>query len=185
MTFDSFGKLVPGLILPHAQEWAARAGHTQLSKILVDEQLRSLLEKIGEEIESRARSNNARVKNGHGKQSERRPHDGPDVDEMERQTRDGASGNDELMQLQERLSRLETEYEWQQKVLEIIRKKVQPIAAALGSCTDCLVGVAGCPKCHGRGKVGSAKSDLAALNDAIVKPLAASGVPLSLQTCDE
>jgi hypothetical protein len=172
---ESIGRLLPRLILPHAQEWAERAGHSFLSKILVDAQFQSLLERVGEELESRARSAGARTEkvngNGHGF----------DGDDFSGNSQKNQSADEHLKRMQERLSALETQHEMQQAIFDMVRQKIRPLALALGSCIECLVGVPMCAKCGGRGKVGAYAPDTALLTEEIIKPLVTQGTPLSLQ----
>ena len=176
MESDSIAKLLPRLIFPHAQDWAERAGHTFLSKILVDDKFRLLVERIGEELESRARSPKGRSLNGHSNQSKRKS-------SSKRPESDSHSSDLEAMQ--ERLSTLESQYELQQAIFETVRKKIRPLALALGSCPECLVGVELCAKCAGHGKVGAYPPDYAMLSEEIIAPLVAQGTPLSLRVKKE
>jgi len=172
MESDSIAKLLPRLLFPHAQEWAERAGHTFLSKLLVDDQFRLLVERIGDVLESRARSPKGRSLNGHNSQNEKKS-------SSKRSESDSHSSDLEAMQ--ERLSTLESQYELQQAIFETVRKKIRPLALALGSCPECLVGVEVCVKCAGRGKVGAYPPDYAMLSQEIIAPLVAQGAPLSLR----
>lgn len=170
MEIESIGKLLPRLILPHAQDWAQRTGQTFLSKLLVDDQFRMLVERVGTALESRAKSATEQTRGGkrkRGKNSSSRV--------------DSESSNDDLKATQERMAALEEQCETQQAIFEMLRKKIRPLALALGSCTECLVGVELCPKCAGRGKIGASKPDCALLEEEIIAPLVAQGTPIILQ----
>src|SRR6516225_9248967 len=53
MQTESMGKMLPRILLPYVQQWAERSGMTLLSRLMVDEQFRGLLEKYGDEVMSR------------------------------------------------------------------------------------------------------------------------------------
>src|SRR5215207_814531 len=53
MSTDSLGKMLPRILFPYVQQWAERSGMTLLSRLLVDDQFRGLLEKYGDEIMNR------------------------------------------------------------------------------------------------------------------------------------
>jgi hypothetical protein len=170
MEIESIGKLLPRLILPHAQDWAQRTGQTFLSKLLVDDQFRMLVERFGAQLESRARSATEQTRSGKRKKAQKNS-----------SSADCESQHQDLKATQERLAALEEQCELQQAIFETVRKKIRPLALALGSCTECLVGVELCTKCAGRGKVGAYKPDCALLSEEIIAPLAAQGTPIILQ----
>jgi hypothetical protein len=53
MQSETLGKMLPRILFPYVQQWAERSGMTLLSRLLVDEQFRGLLEKYGDEVMSR------------------------------------------------------------------------------------------------------------------------------------
>src|SRR4029434_4750217 len=53
MQAETLGKVLPRILFPYVQQWADRQGMTLLSRLLVDEQFRGLLEKYGDEVMSR------------------------------------------------------------------------------------------------------------------------------------
>src|SRR5215813_5325881 len=53
MQAESLEKMLPRILFPYVQQWAERSGMTLLSRLLVDEQFRGLLEKYGDEVMSR------------------------------------------------------------------------------------------------------------------------------------
>jgi hypothetical protein len=176
METESLGKLVPRILMPYAQIWAERSGLTMLSRLLVDEQFRSLIEKYSDEFASRALSNMAQPHNGNNGRngSSTKTGPAPPVSEPE-------SHSEDLSSLQARVLALEAQQEMQQAIFEALRTKIRPLALALGSCPECLVGVEGCLKCGGRTRVGDYSPDYTLLEAEVVRPLVARGVPLSLQ----
>jgi hypothetical protein len=60
MQTESLGKMLPRILFPYVQQWAERSGMTLVSRLLVDEQFRGLLEKYGDEIMSRVAQANYR-----------------------------------------------------------------------------------------------------------------------------
>jgi hypothetical protein len=169
MEIESIGKLLPRLLLPHAQNWAQRSGNTFLSNLLIDDQFRLLIERLGGELESRVAERTLTGKKRRGRKS------------ASSKPAESESSNDDLTALQERLTALEEQCELQQTIFETVRKKIRPLALALGSCTECLVGVELCPKCAGRGKVGAYKPDESMLHQEIIAPLVAQGTPLTVR----
>src|SRR4030095_15000814 len=87
---------------------------------------------------------------------------------------------DDLASLHDRVLALEAQQEMQQALFEALRIKIQPLALALGCCPECLVGIEGCQKCGGQSRVGHFPPDYALLETQVITPLAARGVPLSL-----
>src|SRR5712692_2845822 len=176
METESLGKLVPQMCIPYAQEWAERSGLTLLSRLLVDEQFRSLIEKYSDELASRALSNMAQPRNGNNGSNGHSTTTGPvqPVSEAE-------STSEDLSSLQDRVFALEAQQEMQLAIFESLRTKIRPLALALGSCPECLVGVEGCLKCGGRTRVGDYYPDYTLLEAEVVRPLVTRGVPLSLQ----
>src|SRR5829696_3210209 len=53
MQAESLGKVLPRILFPYVQQWADRQGMTLLSRLLVDDQFRGLIEKYGDEIMNR------------------------------------------------------------------------------------------------------------------------------------
>jgi hypothetical protein len=111
--------------------------------------------------------------NGQGNGKKSAPRAGPRVSETD------ANAND-LTSLQDRMLALEAQQEVQQALFEALRIKIRPLALALGCCPECLVGIEGCPKCGGQSRVGHYPPDYTLLEAQVVSPLAARGVPLSL-----
>jgi hypothetical protein len=169
MEIESIGKLLPRLLLPHAQNWAQRVGNTFLSNLLVDDQFRLLIEQLGGELQSRVAERTLTGKKRRARKS------------SSSKPAESESQNNDLKAMQERLSALEEQCELQQTIFDTVRKKIRPLALALGRCTECLVGVELCPKCAGRGKVGAYSPDEAMLNQKIIAPLVAQGIPLTLR----
>ena len=60
MSTDSLGKMLPRILFPYVQQWAERSGMTLVSRLLVDEQFRALLEKYGDEVLTRVAQANQR-----------------------------------------------------------------------------------------------------------------------------
>src|SRR5574341_1344295 len=172
---ESLGKLLPRVFLPYAQQWAERSGMPLLSKLLVDDHLRALIERYGDELLERFSQAQRAAPKGKGKANGRKPALHLVGDEAQ------PAGEDaELSDLNERLHAIEAQYELLLGVLETVRTKMKPLAASLGCCPECLVGVTGCHKCLGKSKVGYYEPDAALLQSVIVDPLAARGVPLAL-----
>src|SRR6266849_4430451 len=176
METESLGKLVPRMLIPYAQEWADRSGLTLLSRLLIDEQFRSLIEKYSDELASQALSNIAQHRNGNNGRNGNSTTTGP-----ARPVTEAESTSEDLTRLQDRVLALEAQQEMQQAIFESLRTKIRPLALALGSCPECLVGVEGCLKCGGRTRVGDYYPDYTLLEAEVVRPLVARGVPLSLQ----
>jgi hypothetical protein len=185
MDTDSLGKLIPRLLLPRAQEWAECAGHSFLSEILMDKQFGLLIERIGEQLELRARSNLRRTQSGPDQYSSANPFEPPIDKETVPETRKNASRATDMRRLQDRLSALEAQQEFQQAIFETLRKKIRPLALALGCCPECLVGVEGCANCDGKSKVAAFGPDLDLLQTEVIKPLASRGIPLNLSVGHE
>jgi hypothetical protein len=153
---------------------------TLVSRLLVDDQFRALLEKYGDEVMTRLAQANQRPApasaadsgaaydsaNGHGGA------DAPCADPRFSEQ----VANSSLSKLQERVLAMEA----QETVLSILRNRMRPLALALGCCPECLVGVEGCPKCWGQSRVAYYPPDVSLLEAQVVNPLAARGVPLQL-----
>ena len=173
METESLGRALPRILFPYAQQWAERSGFTLLSRLLVDEQFQQLIERYGDEMinqmASVTRGNGSG--RGNGKKSAQRAE--PRATETE------ANAND-LTSLQDRVLALEEQQKAQQALFEALRTKIRPLALALGCCPECVVGIDGCPKCGGRSRVGLYPPDYMLLEAQVVNPLAARGVPLSL-----
>jgi hypothetical protein len=172
---ESLGKLLPRVFLPYAQQWAERSGMPFLSKLLVDEHLRALIERYGDELFERLSQAKRAQARGNGKANGRKP-----ALHVVGEQAEPAEEEADLAGLHERLHAIEAQYELLLGVLETVRAKMKPLATSLGCCPECLVGVAGCHKCLGKSKVGYYEPDAALLQSVIVDPLAARGVPLAL-----
>lgn len=173
MQAEPLGKVLPRILLPYIQQWAERSGMTLLSRLLVDEQFRGVLERYGDELVTRMAQAAPPVADGNGRANGSKP-----TPRSESTPGDGASVD--LMSLQDRVLAMEAQQETQQALFELVRNRIRPLALALGCCSDCVVGVEGCPKCRGRSSVGLYPPDYTALETQIVRPLAARGVPLVL-----
>jgi len=183
MQTESLGKVLPRILFPYVQQWAERSGMTLLSRLLVDEQFRGLIEKYGDEIVTRmaqavpppgnGNGNGNGKGNGKGNGSRLAPHAEPRGSETDANTGD-------LTHLHDRVLAMEAQQEAQQALFEVLRTRIRPLALALGCCPECLVGVEGCPKCWGQSRVAHYKPDYTLLATNVVKPLAARGVPLVL-----
>jgi hypothetical protein len=193
MSTDSLGKMLPRILFPYVQQWAERSGMTLLSRLLVDDQFRGLLEKYGDEIMSRMAQPDQRppagrpasdqghhqsngngysngYANGHDDEHAEPPEAGPRASEPP------ANGSS-LAKLQERVLAMEA----QESALAILRSRMRPLALGLGCCPECLVGVEGCPKCWGQSRVAYYPPDVSLLEAQVINPLAARGVPLALK----
>jgi hypothetical protein len=171
MENESLGKALPRVLLPYIQEWADRSGYTLLSRILVDEQFHGLVEKYADEVATYMSSSTPR--NGNGRRNGKRP-------SPRSEPRVSEADADDLATLTDRVLALEAQQELQQALFETLQIKIKPLALALGCCSECVVGIDGCPKCGGLSKVGLYTPDYALLEAHIVIPLAARGVPLRL-----
>lgn len=174
MQTESLGTVLPRILLPYVQQWAERSGMTLLTRLLVDEQLRGLIERYGDELVTRMAQaapplgNSNDRGNGNKPASKAEPHVGePDA-------------NSDLTNLQDRVLAMEAHQDAQQALFELLRTKIRPLALALGCCPECVVGVDGCPKCLGRSRVALYPPDYTLLEAHVVSPLAARGVPLVL-----
>jgi hypothetical protein len=187
MSTDSLGKMLPRILFPYVQQWAERSGMTLVSRLLVDEQFRALLEKYGDEVLTRmaqaqrpapasaatsaaSYSTANGAANGHAADIADPPCADPRFSEP-------AINGSSLSKLQERVLAMEA----QETVLSILRNRMRPLALALGCCPECLVGVEGCPKCWGQSRVAYYPPDISLLEAQVVSPLAARGVPLQLR----
>ncbi|OQW33441.1 MAG: hypothetical protein A4E19_03310 [Nitrospira sp. SG-bin1] len=159
METEALGKVLPDVLLPYLQQWAERSELTLLSRLLGDEQFRGLIEKYGVELMTLMTDANSPVGSKPG---------------------DNATdaGVNELTDLQDRVAAMEAQQEVQQALFELLRSKIRPIALALGCCPECLVGMVGCLKCKGRGKVAYYPPDHMLLESQIGTPLAVRGVRL-------
>ena len=175
MQMKSLGKMLPAILFPYAQQWAERSGFTLLAQLLVDEQLRALFEKYGDEMVRRAAQGSHTPGNGNGRGNGK----GPALRAEPRVGEADPKGSD-FTDLQDRVLAMEAHQEAQQALFEVLRSKIRPLALALGCCPECLVGVDGCPNCWGRSKVAHYPPDYTLLQTQIVSPLAAHGVPLVL-----
>lgn len=172
METESLGKALPRILFPYVQQWAERSGYTLLSRLLVDEQFQELVEKYADVMTQMARPTPTNG-NGRGNGKKSAPSVEPRLSEAD-------ANADDLSSLQDRVLALEEQQEAQQALFEALRTKILPLALALGCCPECLVGIEGCPKCRGRSRVGHYAPDYTLLEAQVVSPLAARGVPLSL-----
>jgi hypothetical protein len=172
MEMESFGKMLPEILFPHVQRWAERSGFTLLTQLLVDEQFRALLEKYGDQmVRGMARRGDGPVNgSAHVSSKDSAYHAEPPLE---------ANASD-FTDLQNRVLAMEAQQEAQQALLGMLRSRMRPLALALGCCPECLVGAELCPSCSGRSKVAYCPPDYTLLEALVVKPLAASGVPLVL-----
>lgn len=199
MSTDSLGKMLPRILFPYVQQWAERSGMTLLSRLLVDDQFRGLLEKYGDEIMSRMAQPDHRPPagshaNGRGNGQGNGQANGPssshfngsanghanghaEPPDSDTRTSDPPANGSSLAKLQDRVLAMEA----QETVLEILRSRMRPLALALGCCPECLVGVEGCPKCWGQSRVAYYPPDVSLLEAQVINPLAARGVPLALK----
>lgn len=170
MENESLGKVLPQILLPYAQQWAERSGSTLLSRLLVDEQFRELIEKYAGDMLTSI--SDGTTPNGNGRS---KPH------RAKASAHETDADADDLAKLHDRVVSLEAQQAMQEALFEGLRIKIRPLALALGCCPDCMVGVAGCPKCGGASNVGHYPPDYALLEALVVSPLAARGVPLCLE----
>lgn len=170
MENQSLGNGLPQIFFSYAQQWAERSGYTLLSRLLVDEQFQELVEKYGGEIVTVVAKGT--FGNGKGPGNENRSQT-----RAESRASETDAGVDDLSN---RVLALEEQQEAQHALFEALLLKIRPLALALGCCPECLAGIEGCPKCGGRSKVGLFKPDYTLLESQVVSPLAARGVPLSL-----
>jgi hypothetical protein len=146
---------------------------TLLSRLLVDEQFRAVLERYGDELVTRVAQSAPPVGNGNGRANGGRS--------ATRAAPDHADGDGvDLTALQDRVVAMEAHQATQQALFELLRTKIRPLALGLGCCPECVVGMDGCAKCWGRSRVGLYPPDYTVLETQIVRPLAARGVPLIL-----
>jgi hypothetical protein len=173
MENESLGNGLPRVLFAYAQQWAERSGYTLLSQLLVDEQFQGLIEKYGGEIITLMANGTFRNGNGRSNGNKSEPRAAPQASKTE-------ASADDLTNLQDRVLALEEQQEEQQALFEALLVKIRPLALALGCCPECLAGIEGCPKCGGQSKVGLFRPDYTLLESQVVSPLAARGVPLSL-----
>lgn len=195
MSTDSLGKMLPRILFPYVQQWAERSGMTLLSRLLVDDQFRGLLEKYGDEIMSRMAQPDHRPPsgshaNGHGNSQGNGQSDGhtngytnghanghAEPSDSDTRASEPPTNGSSLAKLQDRVLAMEA----QETVLAILRNRMRPLALGLGCCPECLVGVEGCPKCWGQSRVAYYPPDVSLLEAQVINPLAARGVPLALK----
>lgn len=175
MQTEPLGKVLPRILFPYIQQWAERSGLTLLSRLLVDEQFRGLLETYGDELVTRMAQAAPPLGNENGRANGSKPASRAEAGAGETE----ANGID-LTNLQDRVLAMEAHQETQQALYEVLRTKIRPLALALGCCPECVVGVEGCPKCWGRSTVALYPPDYALLEAQVVRPLSARGVPLVL-----
>jgi hypothetical protein len=173
MQMESLGTVLPQILLPYVQQWAERGGMTLLSRFLVDEQFRGLIERYGDELVTRMAQEGPPLGNGNGREKKSKH-----ASRVE--PRAGEPDNIDLTSLQERVSTVEARQDAQEALFESLRTKIRPLALALGCCPECVVGVQGCPTCLGLSRVALYPPDYALLEALVVSPMAARGVPLAL-----
>ena len=171
MQAETLGKVLPRILFPYVQQWADRSGMTLLSRLLVDEQFRGLIEKYGDEIVMQMAHAAVRPINGRGNGSKPAAHGESFGGEMDTNAKD-------LRDLHDRVLAMEAQQDAQQALFQTLRNKIRPLALALGCCPQCFVGVDGCPACWGRSKVGLHPPDDALLQTQIIQPLTERGVSL-------
>jgi hypothetical protein len=180
METQSISKLIPKVLLPYAQQWAERSGMTLLSKLLEDEHFHALVEKYGNELAMRASTPSPHSGNGNGNGHSNGNGNGHGpVSRNPNGTGDDANAR-HLARLQDRLSTLEIQHELQQAMFDDLRRRIRPLALALGCCPECFAGVVGCQKCGGDSRVGLYPPDETLLEEQVVRPLVALGVQIRL-----
>jgi len=183
MPTDSLGKVLPQLLFPFVRQWAQRSGVVVVSKILEDEQFLALVEKYADDIMA-SLSPPVMAPRGNGKTNgHSNGHTNGQTPGAAATTATYAGAEPEapdLATLNARVVAMEQQLESQQALFEILRSKIRPMALALGCCPECVVGVFGCSKCMGQSKVGYFQPDPALLQSQILDPLAARGVPITL-----
>jgi hypothetical protein len=177
MQTEPLAKVLPRILLPYVQQWADRSGLTLLSRLLVDDQFRELIEKYCDGLVTPLSQPGAAPGNGKSQGNGNRPTSQaePHVSHIGAEADAG-----DLMNLHGRLLAMEAQHESHLTLLAMLRSKIRPLALALGCCPKCLVGVEGCPKCLGRSRVAHYPPAYTLLKLQIVNPLAARGVPLTL-----
>jgi hypothetical protein len=173
MQAESLGKMLPRILFPYVQQWAERSGMTLLSRLLVDEQFRGLLEKYGDELMRGVMQAGFPV--GNAPQQGNDPGAPPSPGAP-----DNPMNGSSLAKLQERVMAMEA----QETVLSVLRNRIRPLALALGCCPECMVGLDACPKCWGQSRIAYFPPDVSLLEAQVVNPLAARGVPLRLNEPD-
>ena len=186
MQTESFGKMLPQILIPFARQWADRSGIQVLSKLLVDDQFLELVAKYADELTISLSQYGAAPVNGNGHSSGQnngysKGHSNGHSNAQRPQTQSDA----DLANLNERVLAMEAQQQTQQALLEVLRSRIRPLALALGCCPDCIVGVEGCPKCLGQSKVGQFQPNQALLRALVINPLIARGVPVSLSETQE
>lgn len=175
------GRLLARTLVPYVQLWAERSGFSLLSRLLLDNQVREIIERYGDELATYMvqvrpddRKRQGRRRNGRSRVAyfNERVGDSDDAD--------ADTDADTLTNLQARVQTMEAQQQAVVALLEGFQIKIRPLALALGSCPDCFVGVDGCPTCLGRSNVAHFEPDVALLQAHVVGPLAARGVPLVL-----
>jgi hypothetical protein len=191
MQEESFGKMLPRILFPYVQQWADRSGMTLLSRLLVDEQFRGLIEKYGDEIVmtvARAavpaptgRATGGRpVYGGRPANGSRPANGGTPASHSESFGGETDANANDLRDLHDRVLAMEAQQDAQQVLFQTMRTRIRPLALALGCCPECFAGLDACPGCWGRSKVGFHPPDHALLQTQIIRPLAERGVSLVL-----
>ncbi|MBV9359726.1 MAG: hypothetical protein JO023_29800, partial [Chloroflexi bacterium] len=146
---------------------------TFLSRLLLDDQVCSVIERYGDELATYL--NQLRVNDRARAGRNGRHRDGPSVAASVFMAEDDA-----LAQLRARVQAMEAQQAAVQSLLEGLQLKIRPLALALGSCTECFVGLDGCPRCAGQSRIGHNTPDVALLRALVVEPLAERGIPIAL-----
>jgi hypothetical protein len=189
MQNESFGKVLPQILLPFARQWAERSGMPALSRLLVDDQFLGLIERYADDLLVPLTKVADRPGNGNGRGNGHKPsgngHASPrnvarPAPEPETRADGKTQMDDELSKLHERVSAMEEQQRAQQALFEVLRMRIRPLALALGCCPECLVGLDGCPKCLGRSNIGYFEPDQALLRALVIHPLAARDIPIVL-----
>ena len=137
MQTESFGKMLPQILIPFARQWADRSGVQVLSKLLVDDQFLELVAKYADELTSSLSQYGAAPVNGNGHSSDQnngysKGHRNGHSNAHRPQTQSDA----DLANLNERVLAMEAQQQTQQALLEVLRTKIRPLALALGCCPD-------------------------------------------------
>jgi hypothetical protein len=174
METEPVGRLLARSLVPYLQQWAERSGFRFVSRMLLDEQVRGVIERYGDELATymnQARANgDARAARRNGRHRGR---------PAERHST-FMSEDDALAQLRARVQAMEAQQAAVQSLLEGLQLKIRPLAVALGSCPECFVGIEGCPRCAGQSRIGQYPPDVALLQALVVEPLAQRGIPIAL-----
>ncbi len=179
MESDSIGVLLPKVVLPYLRQWADHAGFEVLSKLVVDEQFLSLIQRYADQLipkpKTEVNSSYGSAGRATGAHGAHHPYRAASPLKPRR-----APEQSDLSDLHARVDAMEGQLLAQQAMLEVLRTKIRPLAQALGCCPECVVGLEQCPKCLGRSAVGHFEPDRELLRALVFEPLAARGVSLSM-----